>query len=112
MVAPPCDARGLRLLRRLALLLARGGLSYVLAFRLMGVPGPLIALVMGALVSYGSPFGSNLPWPGGEILPPEPLHSFRALGAILLMWGAGIELEAAMLWQGRRLLGALDDHSD
>ena len=90
----------------LGLLLVLGGASYVLAYRLRAVPGPLIALVLGALVGYGSPLGTNLFWSADQVLPPEPLNSFRVMGAILLMWGAGVELEVAMLRQGRRLVGA------
>jgi Kef-type K+ transport system membrane component KefB len=90
----------------LALLLIAGGASYVLAYRLRVVPGPLVALVLGALVGHGGVVGHNLLWAGDAPLPPEPLHTFRVMGAVLLMWGAGIELEVAMLRQGRQLLGA------
>src|SRR5262245_4473595 len=90
----------------LALLLVIGGASYVLGHRLRVVPGPLIALVVGALLGYGSPLGANLFWSTDQVLPPEPLNSFRTVGAILLLWGAGVELEVGMLRQGRRLLGA------
>ncbi|MBX5492165.1 MAG: cation:proton antiporter [Chloroflexi bacterium] len=90
----------------LALLLIAGGLSYVLAHRLRVVPGPLVALVLGALVGHGGLFGHNLLWSSESLLPPEPLQTFRVMGAVLLMWGAGIELEVAMLRQGRKLLGA------
>ncbi len=94
------------MLSSLALLLSIGGAGYVLGYRLRLVPGPLIALVLGALVGYGSPLGMNLLWSTGQALPPEPLNSFRTMGAILLLWGAGVELEVGMLRQGRRLLGA------
>ncbi|SRR5579884_860162 len=94
------------MLSSLALLLAIGGAGYVLGHRLRLVPGPLLALILGALVGCGSPLGTNLLWSTGQALPPEPLNSFRTMGAILLLWGAGVELEVGMLRQGRRLLGA------
>ncbi|HZR99847.1 MAG TPA: cation:proton antiporter [Chloroflexota bacterium] len=91
----------------LALLLALGGLSYIVAARVVLVPGPLVALALGAVVGVGSPLGANLLWPGEQVLPPEPLLSFRAMGAVLLMWGAGVELEVAALRPGRQLFRAM-----
>ncbi|HLH27181.1 MAG TPA: cation:proton antiporter [Chloroflexota bacterium] len=95
------------MLASLALLLALGGLSYLVAARVAVVPGPLVALALGALIGAGSPFGANLLWPSNQVLPPEPLLSFRALGAVLLMWGAGVELEVAALRPGRPLVQAI-----
>jgi Kef-type K+ transport system membrane component KefB len=90
----------------LALLFLLGGASYVLAHRVRIIPGPLFALLGGALLGIGGPLG-NLLWSTPQVLPPEPLNAFRVLGAVLLMWGAGVEMEVAMLRPGRRLGEAL-----
>jgi Kef-type K+ transport system membrane component KefB len=95
------------MLYSLGLLFVLGGASYLLARPIRIVPGPMIALLLGALVGPGSPAGGNLLWSSEQVLPPEPLFSFRAIGAIFLMWGAGVELEVAVLRHPRSLLRAM-----
>ena len=94
------------MLGSLGILFIVGGASYVLGSRFRHVPGPIIALIFGALMGVGGPFGANILWNDGSILPPEPLGSLRVLGAILLMWGAGIEMDVALLRKHDHVLRA------
>jgi Kef-type K+ transport system membrane component KefB len=90
----------------LALLFILGGMSYVVGSRVRLLPSPIIAIGAGALVGVGGLFSHNLLWSGDSPIPPEPFNTFRVLGAALLMWGAGAELQTQQLRRGRDLLRA------
>jgi Kef-type K+ transport system membrane component KefB len=93
-------------LASLALLFVLGGISYIVGSRVRLLPGPIVAILAGAVVGVGGLFGGNLFWSSDSVLPPEPFNTFRVLGTMLLMWGAGAELQIEQLRRGRQLLRA------
>jgi Kef-type K+ transport system membrane component KefB len=93
-------------LTALALVFVGAGAGYLIGQRVRVVPPPVAALLLGTLLGAGGPFGANLLWSEPQPLPPEPLATFRVLGAILLMWGAGVEMEVSLLRRRRHLFDA------